>query len=148
VESLLKVHRIGYCVSNIGTVNRRSSYAGRETMKLLTKRALLSAAGLLLSAGNALAASTNTSDVVGNLGPLSDLAGQILIVVKYAAIFVAILTIFILWLSGNWNKAKQKAQAQLQTQEHIKSWLVEAVLVFVGLIVLLKWIVPGINGMI
>lgn len=63
------------------------------------RKSILTIGGLLLSAGNALAAASNTSDVVGNLGPLSDLAGQILIVVKYAAIFVAILTIFLLWHS-------------------------------------------------
>ena len=46
----------------------------------------MSAAGVLLSAGNALAASNQSStDVVGNLGMFSTLAGTIMTYSKYIA---------------------------------------------------------------
>jgi hypothetical protein len=49
-------------------------------MKLNTKRALLSAAGILLSAGNALAAGNQSStDIVGNLGMFRVLLQKIII---------------------------------------------------------------------
>ena len=53
-------------------------------MKHNTKIILMSAAGVLLSAGNALAASNQSStDVAGNLGMFSTLAGTIMTYSKY-----------------------------------------------------------------
>ena len=67
-------------------------------MKHNTKIVLLSAAGVLLTAGNALAASNQSStDVVGNLGMFSTLAGTIMTYSKYIAFFMAIISLLALW---------------------------------------------------
>jgi hypothetical protein len=64
-------------------------------MKLNKKRIILSAAGILLSAGSALAAgnTTTTTDIVGNLGFFSTLAGTIMKYSKYIAFFMAVISL-------------------------------------------------------
>ena len=57
----------------------------------------MSAAGVLLSAGSALAAGSQSStDVVGNLGMFSTLAGTIMTYSKYVAFFMAIISLLAL----------------------------------------------------
>jgi F0F1-type ATP synthase assembly protein I len=116
-------------------------------MNINTKRALLSAAGLLLSAGNALASATNTSstDIVGNLGFFSTIAGTIIIYAKYIAFFIAILSLFALWSSGQLAKFSRKVEGAVNAKEGVKVWLIEAVLVIVAFIVLFSFIIPIIN---
>jgi hypothetical protein len=116
-------------------------------MNINTKRALLSAAGLLLSAGNALASATNTSstDIVGNLGFFSTIAGTIIIYAKYIAFFIAILSLFALWSSGQLAKFSRKVEGAVNAKEGVKVWLIEAVLVIVAFIVLFSFIIPTIN---
>jgi hypothetical protein len=116
-------------------------------MNINTKRALLSAAGLLLSAGNALASATNTSstDIVGNLGFFSTIAGTIIIYAKYIAFFIAILSLFALWSSGQLAKFSRKVEGAINAKEGVKVWLIEAVLVIVAFIVLFSFIIPTIN---
>ena len=75
-------------------------------MKHNTKIVLLSAAGVLLSVGNALAAGNlsagnqSSTDVVGNLGMFSTLAGTIMTYSKYIAFFMAIISLLALWVTG------------------------------------------------
>jgi hypothetical protein len=116
-------------------------------MKHNTKRVILSAAGLMLSAGNALAAATNTSstDIVGNLGFFSTFAGTIIIYAKYIAFFIAILSLFALWSSGQLAKFSHKVEGAINAKEGVKVWLIEAVLVIVAFIVLFSFIIPTIN---
>jgi hypothetical protein len=117
-------------------------------MKLNTKRAILSATGLLLSAGNALAAATNatsSTDIVGNLGFFSTFAGTIIIYAKYIAFFIAILSLFALWSSGQLAKFSRKVEGAINAKEGVKVWLIEAVLVIVAFIVLFSFIIPTIN---
>jgi hypothetical protein len=117
-------------------------------MKLNTKRVILSAAGLLLSARNALAAATNTSstDIVGNLGFFSTFAGTIIIYAKYIAFFIAVLSLFALWSSGQLAKFSRKVEGAINAKEGVKLWLIEAVLVIVAFIVLFSFIIPTINS--
>jgi hypothetical protein len=118
-------------------------------MKLNTKRSLLSAAGLMLSAGNALAAgNTSSTDVVGNLGMFSTLAGTILTYSKWIAIFMAIMSLFALWATGRLAEVGHKINGSINAKEGIKNWLVEGVLVIVAFIVLFSFIIPTINGYI
>jgi hypothetical protein len=117
-------------------------------MKLNLKRAILSAAGVLLSAGNALAAATNatsSTDIVGNLGFFSTFAGTIIIYAKYIAFFIAILSLFTLWSSGQLAKFSRKVEGAINAKEGVKVWLIEAVLVIVAFIVLFSFIIPTIN---
>jgi hypothetical protein len=116
-------------------------------MKHNTKRVLLSAARLMLSAGNALASATNTSstDIVGNLGFFSTFAGTIIIYAKYIAFFIAILSLFALWSSGQLAKFSHKVEGAINAKEGVKVWLIEAVLVIMAFIVLFSFIIPTIN---
>ena len=116
-------------------------------MKHNTKRVLLSAARLMLSAGNALASATNTSstDIVGNLGFFSTFAGTIIIYAKYIAFFITILSLFALWSSGQLAKFSHKVEGAINAKEGVKVWLIEAVLVIMAFIVLFSFIIPTIN---
>jgi len=118
-------------------------------MKLNTKRVILSAAGLLLSSSNALAAAaTNASstDIVGNLGFFSTVAGTIITYAKYIAFFVVILSLFALWSSGQLAKFSRKVEGAINAREGVKNWLIEAVLVIMTFIVLFSWVIPTINS--
>jgi hypothetical protein len=119
-----------------------------SAIKLNTKRAILSAAGLLLSAGNTLAEATNTSstDIVGNLGFFSTFAGTIIIYAKYIAFFIAIISLFALWSSGQLAKFSRKIEGTINAKEGVKVWLIEAILVIVAFIVLFSFIIPTINS--
>jgi len=113
-------------------------------MKLNTKRALLTLSGVPLSARNALAASS--SDIVGNLGFFSTIAGTIIIYAKYIAFFIAILSLFALWSSGQLAKFSRKVDSAINAKEGVKIWLIEAILVIVAFIVLFSFIIPTINS--
>lgn len=116
-------------------------------MKHNTKIVLLSAAGVLLSAGNALAASNQSStDVVGNLGMFSTLAGTIMTYSKYIAFFMAIISLLALWVTGMLAKISHKVNEAINAKEGVKNWMIEAVLVIVAFIILFSWIIPTING--
>jgi hypothetical protein len=121
---------------------------GKIKMKLDTKRALLMLGGVLLSAGNSLAAATNTSstDIVGNLGFFSTFAGTIIIYAKYIAFLIAVLSLFALWSSGQLAKFSRKVEGAVNAKEGVKLWLIEAVLVIVAFIVLFSFIIPTINS--
>jgi heme/copper-type cytochrome/quinol oxidase subunit 2 len=116
-------------------------------MKHNTKIVLLSAAGVLLSAGNVLAASNQSStDVVGNLGMFSTLAGTIMTYSKYVAFFMAIISLLALWVTGMLAKISHKVNESINAKEGVKNWMIEAVLVIVAFIILFSWIIPTING--
>jgi hypothetical protein len=97
---------------------------------------------------NAAAAATNASstDIVGNLGFFSELAGTIMTYSKYIAFFMAIISLLALWVSGMLAKLSHKIESAIDAQEGLKKWLVEAVLVIVAFIILFSWIIPTINS--
>jgi|GEM_PF-1257812 len=107
-------------------------------MKHNTKIVLLSAAGVLLSASNALAAVASSTDVVGNLGFFSVLAGTIMTYSKYVAFFMAIISLLALWVSGMLAKLSHKVEGAINAQEGLKKWVIEAVLVIIAFMVLLQ----------
>jgi hypothetical protein len=118
-------------------------------MKLNTKRVLLSAAGVLLTVGNALAAgNTSSTDIVGNLGMFSTLAGTIMTYAKYIAFFMAIMSLFALWATGRLAEVGHRVGKAIDAKDGIKNWLIEAVLVIVAFIVLFSFVIPTINGYI
>jgi hypothetical protein len=119
-------------------------------MKFIAKRALLTAAGILLSAGNAFAAvgNTSSSDIVGNLGVFSTFAGMILMYAKYVAFFAAIIAILFMFATGALAKTYRKAENAINAQENVKKFLIECVLVIVAFIVLFDLVIPTINGFI
>jgi len=97
-------------------------------MKVNTKIILMSAAGVLLTVGNALAAG-NQTDIVGNLGMFSSLAGTIMTYAKYIAFFMAIMSLFALWATGRLAEVGHRVGKAIDAKDGIKNWLVEAVLV-------------------
>ena len=107
-------------------------------MKHNTKIVLRSAAGVLLSASNALAAVASSTDVVGNLGFFSVLAGTIMTYSKYVAFFMAIISLLALWVSGMLAKLSHKVEGAINAQEGLKKWVIEAVLVIIAFMVLLQ----------
>jgi hypothetical protein len=119
-------------------------------MKTNTKRAILSFSGILLSVGNALAAAVNnttsSTDIVGNLGMFSTIAGTIMTYSKYVAFFMAVLSLLALWVTGMFAKFNHKIHQAIDSHEGLKKWLVEAVLVIVAFIILFSWIIPTINS--
>jgi len=116
-------------------------------MKHNTKIVLLSAAGVLLTAGNALAAGNQSStDAVGNLGMFSTLAGTIMTYSKYVAFFMVIIGLLALWVTGMLAKVSHKVNEAINAKEGVKNWMIEAVLVIVAFIILFSWIISTING--
>lgn len=97
---------------------------------------------------NTAAAATNASstDIVGNLGFFSEIAGTIMTYSKYIAFFMAIISLLALWVSGMFAKFSQKVQKSINAKEGLKNWLLEAVLVIVAFIILFAWIIPTINS--
>ena len=111
-------------------------------MKSTTKKVILSAAGVLLTVGSALADPTNATssiDIVGNLGFFSTLAGTIMTYSKYIAFFMAVVSLLALWVSGMLAKVSHKVEHAINAQEGLKKWLIEAVLVIVAFIILFSW---------
>ena len=118
-------------------------------MKHNTKIALLSLAGMALSAGNALAAgNASSTDIVGNLGMFSTLAGTIMSYSKYIAFFMAIMSLFFLWATGRLAEVGHKIGGAIESKEGIKNWIIESVLVIIALIILFSFVIPTINGYI
>ncbi len=121
-------------------------------MKSTTKRILLSAAGLALTISGALAAdpvtavNTTSTDIVGNLGFFSTLAGTVMTYSKYTAFFMAVLSLLALWVSGMLAKISHKVEQHINAQDSLKKWLIEGVLVIVAFIILFSWIIPTINS--
>jgi hypothetical protein len=116
-------------------------------MKLNTRKTLLSAGGLMLSVGNALAEATNTTstDIVGNLGMFSTVAGTIMTYAKYLAFFIAIISILALWCSGRLARFSHKINEAIDAKEGLKDWLAEGVLAILAFIILFNFIIPTIN---
>ena len=118
-----------------------------SVVNLNTKRAILSAVGLMLSAGNALAEASNVK-LTSNLQPLGDLGNQIMSLSKWAAVTIAVLSLLWLWASGNYARLKTKMHEAIGSQEHIKSWMIESVLVVLALIILYDFVIPYVNSFI
>ena len=77
---------------------------------------------LFLMAGNAFAAANASStDVVGNLGFFSDIAGTIMMYSNYIAFFMAIMSLLTLWVSGMLAKVSKIEIIQSQKAAYAKA---------------------------
>lgn len=120
-------------------------------MKHLT-RIVSGAAGSLLFAGTAFAAdltnttNTTSTDIVGNLGFFSTLAGTIILYSKYIAFFIAVISLLALWSTGMLAKISRKVEQHINAQDSLKKWLIEGVLVIVAFIILFSFIIPTIDS--
>ena len=118
-----------------------------------TKIALMSVAGIALSAGNALAAAgnltaANTGDVVNNLGLFADLGRFILEYAIHICVFFMLLCTIVISLKGHYARANQKPSEALEHRENLKGLVIDSVIVMLVLIVLFNVVVPYISSFV
>jgi hypothetical protein len=101
---------------------------------------------ILLTASTALAA--DASSVANNLGPVSDIANDMMNYAKWGAIVIAIISLLVLWMSGNIARMGEKASEVLHIRENIKGWFVECIIVILGLAFLFQYVIPKLDGMV
>ena len=101
---------------------------------------------ILLTASKAFAA--DASSVANNLGPASSIANDMMNYAKWGAIVVAVISLLVLWMSGNIARMGAKANEVLHTRESIKGWFVECIIVILGLVFLFQYVIPRLNGMV
>jgi hypothetical protein len=93
-------------------------------MKHNTKIVLLSAAGVLLTAGNALAAgNTSQTDIVGNLGIFSTLASTIMNYSKWIAFLACTISLLFLLSMSGFGKINKKIEAALHARDGLRACL-------------------------
>jgi hypothetical protein len=115
-----------------------------------TKRVLMSAAGLLLIAGNALAldgnnlTAANTGDVVNNLGLFSELGKFVLEYAIHICIFFMLLCTIIISVKGTYARTNKKVTQAVEERENLKGLLIDSVIVMLVLIVLFSVVIPYI----
>lgn len=127
-------------------------------MKLNTKRALLSAAGILLSAGNALAIDANitpgnvtpanTNTIVNNLGLFSSLGQFILEYGIHICVFFMVVCTIVIYGRGLYARSNKKINEALDERENLKGVIIDSVLVMLALIVLFNVVVPYISAFV
>lgn len=116
-----------------------------------TKQFIGSLAGIVFTASNVLGAADNgtgSTAVTSQLGPLSGLASQLLLYSKWIGIFVFILTIIILWITGNIARISNKVNDVLKSRDNLKGTVVEGIFVIIALMVLFGFIIPELNKVI
>ncbi len=131
-------------------------------MKLNTKSVLLSAAGLLMTVGNALASaapgdipeigelnvsgSTTVDSITGNLGFLSGIGEWVLNYAVYIAIFIVLLTYIILLVRSSWARSQNKVNEAVETQTNQRGLFIDVILTMVGLVFVLAVFAPFVLG--
>ena len=110
------------------------------------RKFILEAGLILLTVSTALA--EDASSVAKNLGPASGIATDMMTYAKWGAIVVAIISLLVLWMSGNIARMGAKANEVLHTRESIKGWFVECIIVILGLVFLFQYVIPRLNGMV
>jgi len=110
------------------------------------KKLTWSFAGILLTAGSALAEGDN--NVTSNLGPASGVAGDLMFYLKWGSIFVAIATVLILWIRHNLAAHSKKVGDVLQIRDDMKQWFIMGLAVIVSFIFLFQYIIPQLDKFI
>lgn len=120
-------------------------------MKSITRKAFLLILWILLTTSTALALDSGSgSDGKGpasKLGPLSDIAGDFQTLFFWLAIFVAIISLVAIWVTGNAARAANKVTEALTARKNIEGWVIDAFLVLIGFIVFFGYIVPKLSDL-
>jgi ABC-type multidrug transport system permease subunit len=128
-----------------------------QNMKHHTKLALMSAAGIALSAGNALAAgdlttgnltAADTSDIVNNLGLFSGMGKFVLEYAVHICVFFMVVCTIMIYGKGLYARSNKKATEALEERENLKGLLIDSVIVMLVLIVLFNVVVPYISAFV
>ena len=126
-------------------------------MKHNTKIVLLSAAGVMFSAGNALAAgnaldgnlsAADTGDIVSNLGLFSGLGQFILEYAIHIVVFFMVVCTIVIYGKGLYARTNKKVTQALEERENLKGLLIDSVIVMLVLIVLFNVVVPYISAFV
>jgi hypothetical protein len=126
-------------------------------MKHNTKIVLMSAAGVLLSAGNALAAgdlttgnltAADTGDIVNNLGLFSGLGKFILEYAIHICVFFMVICTVVIYGKGLYARSNKKVTEAIDERENLKGLLIDSVIVMLVLIVLFNVVVPYISSFV
>lgn len=126
-------------------------------MKHNTKIALMSAAGVLLSAGNALAAgdlttgnltAADTGDIVNNLGLFSGLGKFILEYAIHIVVFFMVICTVVIYGKGLYARSNKKVTEAIEERDNLKGLLIDSVIVMLVLIVLFNVVVPYISSFV
>jgi len=126
-------------------------------MKHNTKIVLMSAAGVLLSAGNALAAgdlttgnltAADTGDIVNNLGLFSGLGKFILEYAIHICVFFMVICTVVIYGKGLYARSNKKVTEAIDERENLKGLLIDSVIVMLVLIVLFNVVVPHISSFV
>lgn len=110
-------------------------------MKLNTKKLLLQASGLLLTARNSLAANSVTS----HMGPLSGMFGDILGYVFWAAVAIAILSMLAIWATGNGARAFNKITEAMDARKNKQAWIIDLIIMLFGFVILFGYAIPKLQ---
>lgn len=113
-------------------------------MKPATRKALMLASGLLLQAHSALAADS----VASHLGPIAGVAGDVQTYVYYLAIFVCIISLLVIWATGNLARAANKVEEAIRARQNKQGWLIDAFIVLVGFIFLFGYVIPKLSALL
>src|SRR5574343_853880 len=97
-----------------------------------------SLAGIFLTANSVLAA----DNITGNLGAASGIANDVMTYTKWGSIAIAIISLLILWASGNLARLSSKAGSYLNSKSHIQDWFKETLLVILGLVFIFGYVIP------
>jgi hypothetical protein len=126
-------------------------------MKRTTRKALLSAVGLTLSASNALAAgglttgnltAADTGDIVNNLGLFSGLGQFILEYAIHIVVFFMVVCTVVIYGKGLYARSNKQVTEALTERENLKGLLIDSVIVMLVLIVLFNVVVPYISAFV
>ncbi len=122
-------------------------------MKTNIKIILLSFAGILLTAGNALAIDgnitpANTNDIVNNLGLFSELGKFVMEYAVHICVFFMVFCTLAIYGKGLYARANKKITEALEERENLKGLMVDSVLVMLALIVLFNVVVPYISAFV
>lgn len=113
-------------------------------MKSSTRKALILASGVLLQAHTVLAADS----VASHLGPVAGIAGDIQTYVYYLAIFVCIISLLIIWATGNLARAANKIEEALNARRNKQGWIIDAFIVLVAFVFLFGYVIPKLSALL
>lgn len=116
-------------------------------MKAITRKALLTLSGALVTVSNALGAAESINPV-SHLGMFSDISGDFLDLVFWAAVFIAIVSLLVLWIMSNVSRHNKNVEEHVRNEKAKKGWAIDLIFVLLGLILLLKYIVPKLTALI
>lgn len=115
-------------------------------MKATTRKALILASGLLLQAHNALAA--DDMNPTHHLGAFQNLGQDMLNLVFWIAVLVAVLSLLAIWAYQNISRQQKDVSEHIRTKKAKEGWFVDLFLVLIGFLLLFKYVLPQLTTLV